>query len=120
MRIAVLLTIAMLSLAAGSLSAGSVVTQEVVNVRGYVKGSTTLKLSGTLSETAMEALSKGASVSIRNDLANYLCAPTQLDKNDKGYAKKAGTQKISAKLKKRKVFLDGKGCHQEFCFRGRR
>lgn len=116
MRIAVLLTIAMLSLAAGSLSAGSVVTQEVVNVRGYVKGSTTLKLSGTLSETAMEALSKGASVSIRNDLANYLCAPTQLDKNDKGYAKKAGTQKISAKLKNGKFSWTEKDVTKNFAF----
>jgi formylglycine-generating enzyme required for sulfatase activity len=116
MRIAVLLTIAMLFLAAGSLSAGSVVTQEVVNVRGYVKGSTTLKLSGTLSETAMEALSKGASVSIRNDLANYLCAPTQLDKNDKGYAKKAGTQKISAKLKNGKFSWTEKDVTKNFAF----
>ena len=80
----ILLFIVMILLAE-VISASTIITQEVPYVSYYVKGSTTLKLKGTLSDSAMEALSNGAEVSIQNDLTNYLCAPIQLDKNDKGY-----------------------------------
>ncbi|MBR5623744.1 formylglycine-generating enzyme family protein [bacterium] len=116
MRSAVLLTVAMLFLTVGALSAGTVVTQEVANVCGYVKGSTTLKLSGTLSDAAMKALSEGANFSVRNDLANYLCVPTLLDKNEKGYGKKTGNQKISAKLKNGKFSWTEKDVTENFAF----
>ncbi|MBR4465707.1 formylglycine-generating enzyme family protein [bacterium] len=116
MRSAVLLTVAMLFLTVGALSADTVVTQEVVNVCGYVKGSTTLKLSGTFSEAAMEELSQGAEVSVRNDLANYLCAPVQLDKNKNGYGKKTLTQNVSAKTKNGKFSWAEKDVTKNFSF----
>ena len=116
MRCAVLLTVAMLFLMVGALSADTVVTQEVVNVCGYVKGSTTLKLSGTFSEAAMEELSQGAEVSVRNDLANYLCAPVQLDKNKNGYGKKTLTQNVSVKSKNGKFSWAEKDVTKNFSF----
>ena len=116
MRCAVLLTVAMLFLMVGALSADTVVTQEVVNVCGYVKGSTTLKLSGTFSEAAMEELSQGAEVSVRNDLANYLCAPVQLDKNKNGYGKKTLTQNVSVKSKNGKFSWTEKDVTKNFSF----
>ena len=116
MRSAVLLTVAMLFLTVGALSADTVVTQEVVNVCGYVKGSTTLKLSGTFSEAAMEELSQGAEVSVRNDLANYLCAPVQLDKNKNGYGKKTLTQNVSVKSKNGKFSWTEKDVTKNFSF----
>ena len=78
MKRSILLIAAMIFFTAGAALADTV-TQEVVNVQKYVKGKTTLKLSGTLSETAMKALASGeSSVSICNALDSFLSVPTLL------------------------------------------
>jgi hypothetical protein len=79
MKKSIVLIVATIIIMAGAASADTVITQEVASVRWYVKGSTTLKLSGTLNDAAMDALSKGEEVSIQNSFTNYLCAPTLLD-----------------------------------------
>ena len=116
MKKSIVLIVATIIIMAGAVSADTVITQEVASVRWYVKGSTTLKLSGTLNDAAMDALSKGEEVSIQNSFTNYLCAPTLLDKNDKGYAKKAGTQNISAKSKNGKFSWTEKDAANNFAF----
>lgn len=80
----------MMFIMAESVMANIIVTQEVevANVISDVKGSSMLRLSGILSDAAMEALSKGAKFSVQNSLTNYLCIPTLLNKNEKGYWKK--------------------------------
>ena len=115
MKKAILLFAAMMLLA-DAISASTIITQEVPHVSYYVKGSTTLKLKGTLSDSTMEALSNGEKVSIQNNLTNYLCAPIQLDKNDKGYGKKTGPQNISVKSKTGKLTWTEKDLTQNISF----
>ena len=98
---------------AGATSADTV-TQEK-----YVKGSTTLKLSGTLSETALKELAEGkSSVSICNNLGSYLTVPTlfPVDGKGKGYGTKAGGQKISVKSKNGKFSWAEKDVAANFAF----
>ncbi|MBO7447692.1 formylglycine-generating enzyme family protein [bacterium] len=64
----------------------------------------------------MEELSQGAEVSVRNDLANYLCAPVQLDKNKNGYGKKTLTQNVSVKSKNGKFSWAEKDVTKNFSF----
>ncbi|MBR5902512.1 formylglycine-generating enzyme family protein [bacterium] len=116
MKNAIWLIIAMTFFMTGGLSADTIVTQEVANVCGYVKGSTTLKLSGTLSDEAMEALSKGANVSIRNSFTNYLCSPTLLIKNARGYGKNTDTQNISVNSKNGKFMWTERDGSKNFSF----
>jgi len=93
------------------------VTQEVVNVQKYVKGKTTLKLSGTLSETAMKALAEGeSSVSICNALGSCLSVPTLLPEAKNGFGTKTATQKISVKSKKGKFSWAEKDVAANFAF----
>lgn len=93
------------------------VTQEVVNVQKYVKGKTTLKLSGTLSETAMKALAEGeSSVSICNALGSFLSVPTLLPEAKNGFGTKTATQKISVKSKKGKFSWAEKDVAANFAF----
>ena len=93
------------------------VTQEVVNVQKYVKGKTTLKLSGTLSETAMKALAEGeSSFSICNALGSCLSVPTLLPEAKNGFGTKTATQKISVKSKKGKFSWAEKDVAANFAF----
>ncbi|MBR5624157.1 formylglycine-generating enzyme family protein [bacterium] len=93
------------------------VTQEVVNVQKYVKGSTTLKLSGTLSETAIQALAEGkSSVSVCNNLGSYLFSPTLIPEGKNGYGLKTDSQKISVKLKNGKFSWTVKDVAANFAF----
>ena len=95
------------------------VAQETANVQKYVNGSTTLKLSGTLSETAMKALAEGeASVSICNNLGSYLSVPTLIpeDGKGKGFGLKSDSQNISVKSKNGKFSWTEKDVTENFAF----
>ena len=117
MKRSILLIFATIFFMAGEMFGGSVVTQEVVNVQKYVKGKTTLKLSGTLSETAMKALAEGeSSVSIRNALGSCLSVPTLLPEAKNGFGTKTATQKISVKSKKVKFSWAEKDVAANFAF----
>ena len=116
MKKTILLICAVIFFMAETLLADTV-TQEVANVQKYVKGKTTLKLSGTLTETAMQALAEGAtSVSVCNNLGSYLSAPTLLPEGKKGYGTKTGSQKISVKSKKGKFSWAEKDVTANFAF----
>ena len=116
MKRSILLIAAMIFFTAGAALADTV-TQEVVNVQKYVKGKTTLKLSGTLSETAMKALASGeSSVSICNALDSFLSVPTLLPEAKKGFGIKTATQKISVKSKKGKFSWAEKDVTANFAF----
>ena len=111
-----LIAIAMIFFMAGAVLADTV-TQEVVNVQKYVKGSTTLKLSGTLSEAALKALAEEkSSVSIFNNLGSCLSSPTLIPESKKGYGTKNGGQKISIKSKKGKFSWTEKDVTKNFAF----
>ena len=102
---------------AGATLADTIVTQEVATVSNYVKGKTTLKLSGTLSETALKALAeKKSSVSICNNLGSYLTVPTLFPESKKGYGTKTGGQKISVKSKNGKFSWTEKDVAANFAF----
>ena len=112
-----LIAIAMIFFMAGTTSADTIATQEVATVSKYVKGKTTLKLSGTLTETAMQALAEGAtSVSVCNNLGSYLSAPTLFPEGKKGYGTKTGSQKISVKSKNGKFSWTEKDVTANFTF----
>ena len=85
--------------AASSLFAGSILTQRVVRAQGFVKGSTTVKLSGQMTETAMDRIVRGESMAIYNSLDSYLVFPTLLQKTKKGYGKKFNTKNVSVSAK---------------------
>ncbi|MBR6462858.1 hypothetical protein IKS73_06955, partial [bacterium] len=117
MRLKKFFLLAMVFFIAGTTLADTIVTQEVATVSNYVKGKTTLKLSGTLSETALKALAEGTnSVSICNNLGSYLTAPTLFPENKKGYGTKTGGQKISVKSKNGKFKWTEKDVTANFAF----
>ncbi|MBO7447762.1 hypothetical protein J6U78_05465, partial [bacterium] len=112
-----LIAIAMIFFMSGAALSDTIATQEVANVSKYVKGKTTLKLSGTLTETAIKALAEGdSSVSIFNNLGSYLSAPTLIPESKKGYGTKNGGQKISIKSKKGKFNWTEKDVAKNFAF----
>ena len=116
MHIKNLFLMAIIFFAAGAVLADTD-TQETVNVQKYVKGKTTLKLSGTLSEAALKALAGGSnSVSICNNLGSFLSAPTLIPESKKGYGTKAGGQKISVKAKNGKFSWTEKDVAKNFAF----
>ena len=112
-----LIAVTMIFFMAGTTSADTIATQEVATVSKYVKGKTTLKLSGTLTETAMQALAEGAtSVSICNNFGSYLTVPTLFPESKKGYGTKTGGQKISVKSKNGKFSWTEKDVTANFAF----
>ena len=112
-----LIAIAMFFFMSGAALSDTIATQEVANVSKYVKGKTTLKLSGTLTETAIKALAEGdSSVSIFNNLGSCLSSPTLIPESKKGYGTKAGGQKISIKSKKGKFSWTEKDVTANFAF----
>ena len=112
-----LIAIAMIFFMSGAALSDTIATQEVAKVSKYVKGKTTLKLSGTLTETAIKALAEGdSSVSIFNNLGSCLSAPTLIPESKKGYGTKAGGQKISIKSKKGKFSWTEKDVTANFTF----
>ena len=86
-------------IAANFAFAGSVVTQKVVTAKGFVKGSTTVSLSGQMTESAMDGIARGESIAVYNSLDSYLVFPTLLQKTKTGYGKKFNTKNVSVSAK---------------------
>ncbi|MBR4820916.1 formylglycine-generating enzyme family protein [bacterium] len=96
--------------------AGSVVTQRVVNAQAFVKGSTTIALSGQLTEEAMARLSNGEGMAIYNSLDSYLVFPTLLPRTKTGFGTKSKTQNISVSSKNGKFQWTEKDVTDHFTF----
>ncbi len=110
------LTFAAVLFTAGSLFAGSVVTQRVVNVQGFVKGSTTVSLSGQLDQAFLDSLDAGNGMVIYNYLDCHLAFPTLLPKTKSGYGTKSKTQSISVSTKNGKFSWTEKDVTPYFAF----
>ncbi len=110
------LTFAAVLFTAGSLFAGSVVTQRVVNVQGFVKGSTTVSLSGQLDQAFLDSLDAGNGMVIYNYLDCYLAFPTLLPKTKSGYGTKSKTQSVSVSTKNGKFSWTEKDVTPYFAF----
>ena len=103
-------------IAANFAFAGSVVTQRVVNAQAFVKGSTTIALSGQLTEEAMARLSNGEGMAIYNSLDSYLVFPTLLPRTKAGFGTKSKTQNISVSSKNGKFQWTEKDVTDHFTF----
>ena len=111
-----ILTLAAILLVANSLFAGSVITQRVVRAQGFVKGSTTISLSGELDQAFMDSLDAGSGMAIYNYLDSYLTFPTLLPKIKNGYGTKSKTQSISVTPKNGKFSWTEKDVTPYFAF----
>ena len=116
MKRSVLLIAAMIFFMAEATFAGSVITQSVVNACGFIKGSTTLNLSGQMNPAAMQSISDGNAMTIQNSLDSYLTFPTLLPTTKAGYGTKNGTQNISVKTKNGKFKWTEKDVTPYFTF----
>lgn len=116
MRLIRYLAIVAFIIAANITFAGSIVTQRVVNVRGFVNGSTTISLSGQMTESAMDNLVRGCGVAVYNSLDNYLVFPTLLQKTKTGYGKKFNTKNVSVSTKNGKFQWTEKDITEHFTF----
>ncbi|MBO7543565.1 formylglycine-generating enzyme family protein [bacterium] len=101
---------------ANSLFAGSVITQRVVRAQGFVKGSTTISLSGQLDQAFLDSLDAGSGMAIYNYLDSYLTFPTLLPKTKGGYGTKSKTQSISVSTKNGKFSWAEKDVTPYFAF----
>ena len=111
-----ILTLAAIFLVANSLFAGSILTQRVVRAQGFVKGSTTISLSGELDQTFMDSLAAGNGMAIYNYLDSYLTFPILLPKTKGGYGTKSKTQSISVSTKNGKFSWTEKDVTPYFAF----
>ena len=116
MRLAKRLIIVAIIIAANMAFAGSVVTQRVVNVHGFVKGSTTLSLSGQMNDAAMKSITDGNGMAIYNYLDNYLVFPTLLPRNKVGFGSKSKAQTISVNMSNGKFQWTEKDVTPYFAF----
>lgn len=101
---------------ANSLFAGSVITQRVVRAQGFVKGSTTISLSGQLDQAFLDSLAAGNGMAIYNYLDSYLTFPILLPKTKGGYGTKSKTQNISVSTKNGKFSWTEKDVAPYFAF----
>ena len=99
MKKSILLIAAMIFFMAGEMFGNSIVTQRVVNACGFIKGSTTLSLSGKLNDAAMQSISSGNAMAVYNFLDGYLTFPTLLSATKAGYGKKTETGNVSVNAK---------------------
>lgn len=116
MRLIKHFTIVAMLIAANMAFAGSVVTQRVVNAQAFIKGSTTIALSGQLTEEAMARLSNGEGMAIYNSLDSYLVFPTLLPRTKAGFGTKSKTQNISVSSKNGKFQWTEKDVTDHFTF----
>ena len=116
MRLAKRLIIVAIIIAANMAFAGSVVTQRVVNVHGFVKGSTTLSLSGQMNDAAMKSITDGNGMAIYNYLDNYLVFPTLLPRNKVGFGSKSKVRTISVNMSNGKFQWTEKDVTPYFAF----
>ena len=116
MKRSILLIFATIFFMAGEMFGGSVVTQRVVNACGFVKGSTTLSLSGKLNDIAMQSISSGNAMAVHNYLDGYLTFPTLLSATKAGYGKKTETGNVSVNAKNGKFKWKEKDVTNCFAF----
>lgn len=103
-------------IAANFAFAGSVITQRVVRAQGFLKGSTTISLSGELDQAFLDSLDAGSGMAIYNYLDSYLTFPTLLPKTKNGYGTKSKTQSISVTPKNGKFSWTEKDVTPYFAF----
>ena len=116
MKRSILIIFATIFFMAGEMFGGSVVTQRVVNACGFVKGSTTLSLSGKLNDIAMQSISSGNAMAVHNYLDGYLTFPTLLSATKAGYGKKTETGNVSVNAKNGKFKWKEKDVTNCFAF----
>ena len=116
MKRSILLIAAMIFFMAEAIFAGSIATQRVVNACGFIKGSTTLNLSGQMNPAAMQSISDGNPMAIYNSLDSYLTFPTLLPATKAGYGEKTETRNVSVKTKNGKFQLTEKDVTPYFTF----
>ena len=116
MKRSILLIFATIFFMAGEMFGGSVVTQRVVNACGFVKGSTTLSLSGKLNDIAMQSISSGNAMAVHNYLDGYLTFPTVFPKTKAGYGEKTKTRNVSINAKNGKFKWKEKDVTNCFAF----
>ena len=110
------LVLAAILFTASSLFASSILTQRVVRAQGFVKGSTTISLSGELDQAFLDSLEAGCGMAIYNYLDSYLTFPTLLPKTKSGYGTKSKTQSISVSPKNGKFSWTEKDVTPYFAF----
>ena len=116
MKRSILIIFATIFFMAGETFASSVITQRVVNACGFVKGSTTLSLSGKLNDIAMQSISSGNAMAVHNYLDGYLTFPTLLSATKAGYGKKTETGNVSVNAKNGKFKWKEKDVTNCFAF----
>ncbi|MBO7448417.1 hypothetical protein J6U78_08815, partial [bacterium] len=116
MKRSILLIFATIFFMAGEMFGGSVVTQRVVNACGFVKGSTTLSLSGQMNAAAMQSISSGNAMAVYNYLDSYLTFPTVFPKTKAGYGEKTKTRNVSINAKNGKFKWKEKDVTNCFAF----
>ncbi len=111
-----ILVFAAIIFTASSLFAGSICTQRVVRAQGFVKGSTTISLSGQLDQAFLDSLDAGSGMAIYNYLDSYLTFPTLLPKTKNGYGTKSKAQSVSVSTKNGKFSWTEKDVTPYFAF----
>ena len=116
MKRSILLIVAVLFFMSEEIFAGSIVTQRVVRACGFVKGSTTLNLSGQMNDAAMQSIADGNGLAIYNSLDSYLVFPTLFPRTKTGFGVKTATQNVSIKTKNGKFKWTEKDVTPYFSF----
>ena len=111
-----ILVFAAILFTASSLFASSILTQRVVRAQGFVKGSTTISLSGQLDQAFLDSLAAGNGMAIYNYLDSYLTFPILLPQTKSGYGTKSKTQSISVSPKNGKFSWTEKDVTPYFAF----
>ena len=116
MKNAVILAIAMIIFMAESTFASSITTQRVYSAYGFIKGSTTLNLSGQMNNAAMSSIMKGNTMVIYNNLDSYLVFPTLFPMTRNGFGLKSGSKNFSVNSKNGKFKWTEKNIAPYFSF----
>ncbi|MBR6462087.1 hypothetical protein IKS73_02990, partial [bacterium] len=95
MKKSILHILVMIFLIAGEVFSGSVITQRVVNACGFIKGSSTLNLSGQVNYNFLSSSWDGIPMAIYNSLDNYLVMPTLFPRTNQGFGGKTATRNVS-------------------------
>ena len=116
MRILKMFFVAIIFFMAEAAFADIIVTQEVVNVRSYAKGSTTIKLKGSLNKEAIDWLAQTNRVAICSVFDIFLSSPLSLSEGKKGFETKKDGKQISLSTKNGKFKWAEKDATENFVF----
>ena len=103
-------------LIAGEIFAGSVVTNRNVKALSFIKGSSTLNLSGQMNDAAMQSILKGNEIAVYNYLDSYLVFPTLFPRTKAGFGAKTATRNVSVNTKNGKFNWTEKDVTPYFAF----